>query len=94
MMAEYELTLLLKEDEAKHPQDDRVNAFFVIKNKENGGRKLLAYPINEDGKTYEYGYFVYYDLVKRDDAENYFLTRLLDNDQDVLRYMLLPKRKV
>mgnify|MGYP002509398356 CR=1 FL=1 len=95
MRPEYELTLLLKKDESECPQDDRIRTIFVIKNKENGGRKRLAYPIDDkDGKRHEFGHFVYYDLVKRDDTENYFLTRLLDQDPDVLRYLLVAIRKV
>ena len=61
-LKEYELTLLMTTEEKNSPQDDRIRSIFLIKNKEEDGWKTLAYPITEDGKTYEKGYFVYYDI--------------------------------
>lgn len=90
-LKEYELTLLMTTEEKNSPQDDRIRSIFLIKNKEEDGWKTLAYPITEDGKTYEKGYFVYYDLLQREDIESYFLTRLFDQDKTVLRYLLVNK---
>lgn len=92
-LKDYELTIVLKNDETPETcQDDRVRAHYFIEKKEYEGKKRLAYPIpsRKNGVYYEFGYFVFYYLVERDSGvEPMYLTRLLDQDPNVLRYLLV-----
>ena len=92
-LREYELTVVLvdKKTDTLNALNDKVTAYYFIKDREIDGPKTLAYPIrNEKGTSYDKGVYVYYKLLQRDDIETYFLTRLLDNESTVLRYMIVP----
>lgn len=88
----YELTFILKDCEnAINCQDDRILAHYFIEKKEYGGRKLLTYPIaDKNGVYHKYGHYIFYYLLERDSGvETMYLTRLLDKDPNILRYLLV-----
>lgn len=91
-LRDFELTIILKDDETPETcQDDRIRAYYLIYSKEYDGKKRLAYPIVDKNSVYhEFGYYVFYRLVERDSGvEPTYLTRLLDKDPNILRYLLV-----
>lgn len=95
-LREFELTLILSdcESETERTQRDRVLAYYFIVKEENDGWKRLAYPIiDANGHTHEFGNYVYYEILERDNVETHFLTSLLDKDPTVLRHLLVRKQE-
>lgn len=92
-LKEYELTIVSNLSDQYYTQDERIRAYYIIRRKDVGGWKRLPYPVTtEDGVVHEKGFYVYYELLARDNTEPYFLTRLLDKDQLVLRHLMVVKR--
>lgn len=92
----YELTIILNDYEnAFNCQDDRIRAHYFIEKKEYDGKKRLPYPITDkNGVRHEFGNYVFYYLVERDSGvEPMYLTRLLDQDPTVLRYLLVKTQE-
>lgn len=87
---EYDLMVLFNTEESNASQDDRINAYYIIKDKVLGGWKTLAYPIRGgNGEEHNIGYLVSYRLLERDNTEMYFLTKLLDSEPAIIRYCMV-----
>lgn len=86
----YELTVIAPEDMKRSEQLKllaEIDRIGRVHKWEKDGVKTLAYPVDE----YKRGMFLYYDLRLPTSASRVELTRMLDDADNVVRYLLLKK---
>ena len=92
-MRKYELTVIANPDNDSFESTDKIEALVFknggnIEKKEFDGKKRLAYKIMD----YEFGIYVFYIIYIDQDKVNK-LSRELDIEDCILRYLLVPTRE-